>query len=76
MAYPGDYAISSTADYRCEIAFEHYDGVSTSDDSIFTYIEIAPDSDTWPDGDRWLVCVAYWNPGGVPVDYSMKGSHL
>ena len=75
MAYPGENAISDTADYRCETAFDHYDGVSTSDDSIFTYDEIAPDTDTWPDGDRRLVCLAYEDPGMPPVAYSIKGSH-
>jgi DivIVA domain-containing protein len=79
MAYPGDDAISNTADNRCETAFDTYDGVVTSDDSIFTYDEIIPDSGTWPDGDRWLVCVAYQEtpryPGGAPVEYSIKDSH-
>jgi DivIVA domain-containing protein len=79
MEYPGDNAISDTADNRCETAFDADDGVLASDDSIFTYNEIIPDSDSWPDGDRWLACVAYKDtpryPGGAPVDYSIKGSH-
>ena len=76
-AYPGDDAVNNTADDRCDTAFAAYDGV-TPDESAFTYDSIAPDSSTWPDGDRSLICVAYkptsQYPGGVAVNYSIKGN--
>ena len=76
-AYPGDDAVNNTADDRCDTAFAAYDG-ATSDESAFTYDSITPDSSTWPDGDRSLVCVAYkptsQYPGGAAVNYSIKGS--
>lgn len=76
-AYPGDDAVKNTADDRCNTAFAAYDG-ATPDESAFTYDSIAPDSSTWPDGDRSLVCIAYkptsQYPGGAAVNYSIKGS--
>lgn len=76
-AYPGDDAVNNTADDRCDIAFAAYDGTA-SDESSFTYDFLIPDSSTWPDGDRSLVCVAYKStsqyPGGAAVNYSIKGS--
>jgi DivIVA domain-containing protein len=76
-AYPGDDAVNTTADGRCDTAFAAYDGASP-DGSGFTYDSIAPDSSTWPDGDRSLICIAYkptsQYPGGAAVNYSIKGS--
>ena len=76
-AYPGDDAVNNTAGGRCDTAFAAYDGASL-DGSGFTYDSIAPDSSTWPDGDRSLICVAYkptsQYPGRAAVNYSIKGS--
>ena len=76
-AYPGDDAVNTTANDRCDTAFAAYDGTAP-DESAFTYDPIIPDSSTWPDGDRSLVCVAYKStsqyPGGAAVNYSIKGS--
>jgi hypothetical protein len=78
QAYPGDNAINSQADDRCNSAFTTYDG-TTSDNSAFSYDFVDPSgADDWASGDRWLVCVAYsptsQYPGGAPVNYSIKGS--
>ena len=79
LDYPGDSAVASQSDARCDIAFADYDGTDQSQ-SAFTYDDIAPYSSDWPSGDRLLVCVAYKStsqyPGGAPVNYSIKGSHL
>jgi DivIVA domain-containing protein len=76
-AYPGDDAVNNTADDRCDAAFAAYDG-TTPDESAFTYDFITPDSSTWPDGDRSLICVAHEStsqyPDGAAVNYSIKGS--
>lgn len=76
--YPGDAALNSQADDRCDAAFTAYDGIAP-DNSIFTYDTVSPsDADDWASGDRWLACVAYDSaaqyPGGTPVNYSIKGS--
>ena len=78
QAYPGDNAIYTQADNRCNTAFAAYDGTA-SDNSVFTYDYISPSgSDDWASGDRLLVCVAYdatsQYPGGAPVNYSIRGS--
>jgi hypothetical protein len=78
-AYPGDNAINNQAADRCNAAFAAYDG-ATSDNSAFSYDFVDPyGGDDWAAGDRWLVCVAYsptaQDPGGAPVDYSIKGSN-
>jgi len=76
--YPGDSKILSQAEMRCNTAFRAYDGIDTSQ-SAFSYDYSNPDSSTWSDGDRLVVCIAYeptdQNPGGAPVDYSIKGSN-
>ena len=79
VAYPGDNAISDRAEARCLTAFSAYDGIDNSE-SAFTIYYIAPyGSDDWSSGDRQLVCMAYMStsqhPGGVPVDYSIRGSN-
>ena len=78
LAYPGDNALDSRAVDRCDIAFAAYDGV-TFDESAFSYDYMYPtDAVDWSSGDRRLVCIAYEStaqqPGGAPVDYSIKGS--
>jgi len=79
QAYPGDNAIDSQAENRCDAAFNEYDGI-TSDNSIFTYDYVTPSGgEDWAAGDRWLMCVAYEStseyPGGAPVNYSIKGTN-
>ena len=79
LAYPGDSAVSSQSDARCNTAFADYDGMDQSQ-SVFTYQSIVPSSSDWASGDRLLVCVAYKStsqyPGGAPVNDSIKGSYL
>lgn len=87
LAYPGDSAVDSQSNAQCNAAFDAYDGVDDSANtgsslspSEFSYTEIVPDSYSWSEGDRSLVCVAYeWSSsgpsGGTPVNYSIKGRH-
>ena len=73
-AYPGDKAVLAQAYKRCLTAFSMYDGIDPTD-SAFTATYTHPDDAAdWAAGDRLVVCVAY-RPG-VPVNYSIKGSHL
>ena len=75
--YPGDNKVDSQAVARCDTAFRTYDGIDKSQ-SAFTYDYDAPDSDSWANGDRELLCIAYEStqqyPGGAPVNFSIKGS--
>jgi len=77
-AYPGDQTISDQGWGRCLTAFRGYDGADNSVSEYSIYY-IIPFSDDWASGNRWLVCLAYdstsQNPGGVPVNYSIKGSN-
>jgi hypothetical protein len=75
VAYPGDNTIADQGYARCASAFRAYDG-TWDFESKFTIDYIAPDNAIWPSGDRLLVCMAYKPPQpGVPMNYSIKGSH-
>jgi hypothetical protein len=79
LAYPGEDAIDTQSDARCNTAFAAYDGTDNSQ-SAFTFDYIIPDSSDWASGGRSLVCVAYepsssGPSGGTPVDYSIKDSN-
>ena len=80
LPYPGDDTISNQAEERCADAFFVYVAGSVHHTANFAYEPIAPDSNSWPDGDRLVVCVAYQvtedsYPDAAPVDFSIKGSH-
>lgn len=68
--YPGDQAVYDDGHARCVKAFRAYDGIDSSA-SAFEVVFSTPDSSTWPDGDRRLVCFASSAPGWV--DYSIQG---
>ncbi len=71
--YPGDNAVDNQADARCATEFAAYTGPKLMRYlSAFTFNYSVPESDSWPSGDRWLVCVAYEDPPR-PVNYSIKG---
>ena len=76
-AYPGDNAIADQGYARCLTAFSAYDGIDNSESAFAIYF-ISPFDGDWSSGNRLLVCLAYEStskhPGGVPVDYSVKGS--
>jgi hypothetical protein len=77
QAYPGDNKVDSQAVARCNTAFRAYDGIDKSQ-SAFSYDYDPPYEDSWANGDRELLCIAYEStqqyPGGAPVNYSIKGS--
>lgn len=73
LAYPGDQAVYDDGLARCIMAFSAYDGIDVdSSSSVFDVVSSTPDSSTWPNGDRWLVCFA---DAYTSVDYSVKGKH-
>jgi hypothetical protein len=73
LAYPGDEAVYEDGFALCLTAFSAYDGIDSSL-SAFDVVSTTPDSNTWPGGDRRLVCFAAADAGGL-VNYSIKGSH-
>lgn len=73
LAYPGDEAVYEDGYALCLTAFSAYDGIDSSL-SAFDVVSSTPDSNTWPGGDRRLVCFAVADAGGW-VNYSIRGSH-
>ena len=77
MAYLGDSEVRNQAQARCDAEFLKYDGTDHASSGL-GYDYVAPDSTTWPSGDRFVVCVAYepasTGSGAVPLNYSIKGS--
>lgn len=55
-AFPGDDAITASAEEQCNAAFEAYIGVSYND-STLNYSYVSPTSDTWAQGDREISCL-------------------
>jgi putative regulator of septum formation len=75
-SYPGDNSVDSTGNAICENAFKSYVGISYGN-SIYNYTDVVPSSAGWPEGDRSLLCVAFYqnsgNSGAVVLDQSVKG---
>ena len=62
---------------QCDTQFLQYVGVPP-EESIYNYVDFAPDAQTWQGGDRELACVAYAvtdaQPNGAVLWTSIKGS--
>jgi serine/threonine protein kinase len=76
-SYPGDTTISDQGKAQCSSAFESYVGIAYSK-SRYTSVNVVPDVNTWPDGERGLHCVAYFpssaHPSGTPIQGTIKGT--
>ncbi len=71
--FPGDDALSSSADEACRPAFEDYVGVAYDDSEWFgTFIN--PSEETWAEGDREIVCVLH-TEDKTEVTGSAEGSN-
>jgi hypothetical protein len=55
--YPGDNAVDKAADARCKRYFTRYVGIDW-DSSVYNYDYAPPDSSSWRNGDRLVICVA------------------
>jgi hypothetical protein len=55
--FPGDDAISSSAEGICAGPFESFVGLADAD-SIYTYYYYSPTEQSWENGDREILCVA------------------
>jgi hypothetical protein len=70
--YPGERAVSDSAQQACDAVFTSYIGISpykSRFDSSFFY----PDKDSWDSGDREVICVVY-DSGGYTITGSVKGT--
>src|SRR5262249_21762388 len=78
IPYPGDAAVSEQGTGWCERQLEQY--VSSQPvHTKYAYTYIEPNAQTWQDGDRAQVCVAYYptaaNPNGDVLRKSIKDSN-
>ena len=65
--FPGENAVGTTVDNRCQTALYAYAGES---EAALTYDAIAPVGSDWNSGDRRVVCLAY--EPGYPLFHSVK----
>jgi Septum formation len=72
-AYPGDEAIGSLQQTRCQAAFEAYVG-KDPDLSSYTINYRRPDVDSWSSGDRSIACLIEDASGGQ-LTGSARGSN-
>jgi len=76
-SYPGAEVITADSAQQCDTQFLQYVGVPP-EESIYNYVDFAPDAQTWQGGDRELACVAYAvtdaQPNGAVLWTSIKGS--
>jgi hypothetical protein len=71
-AYPGDDALKSYADARCQDGYEPYVGIAYSE-SRFYYTYLLPSARGWEnDGDRTIVCLV--TTTGDQLRSSVRGS--
>ena len=75
--FPGDGSLNKATMTFCNGAFQSYVGI-ISDDSIYGNDYLYPGADTWSQGDRTVLCIAYesnsGNTGVVTLNKSIKGS--
>jgi hypothetical protein len=70
-AFPGGEEIGDFADDECIAEFERYVGVSYADSELLGFT-LMPTAETWPVGDREIVCAVYLEDG--QLDGSVAGS--
>ncbi len=70
--YPGDWALSKTADALCRPLFEKFVGAPL-DRTNLDYSEIYPTEDSWNNGDRAVLCYAFEDDNPVTGVLEGKG---
>ncbi|MGH9117222.1 MAG: septum formation family protein [Acidimicrobiales bacterium] len=69
--FPGTSTVEATAATGCEERYDEYVGISFQDSRLqATYL--APNEQTWAQGDREVVCIAFADDG--ELDGSIEGS--
>ncbi len=69
--YPGQDRVSAFADEKCAAAFEAYVGAAYGTGPL-SMLSLWPTEDSWADGDREAVCVAF--DDAAPLTGSVAGS--
>lgn len=72
-AYPGDEAMIETADGGCVTYFETWVGTPVDETSLY-FFPYYPSAQSWANGDREVVCLAYDTNGPVTGSLEGKGS--
>jgi hypothetical protein len=70
-SYPGEDAMSASADEGCEARFEGYVGIAYLDSALY-FTHLTPTQDSWDTGDREIVCVLY--ELNTKLEGSMEGA--
>jgi len=70
--YPGDEAMASFAGEQCRAEFETFIGLDY-DSSELSIFYLHPSAETWPTGDREVLCTVYSEEG--PLEGSMEGAN-
>ncbi|WP_341952432.1 septum formation family protein [Salinibacterium sp. TMP30] len=69
--FPGGAAIEAQADNDCYTEFESFVGAYVSD-SMYDFSWYYPTEQSWADGDREILCIAY-SPDGEDIIGSLAG---
>jgi hypothetical protein len=72
-SFPGEDAVKTEASDVCRSAFEDFVDIDY-DDSKYYFNTLYPTSDSWDQGDREIVCLAY-DPDG-PLTGSVEGAGI
>ena len=56
--FPGEEAVTELVNSRCEETFQSYIGTKY-EKSVLEYVGSNPSAETWDDGDRHILCIAY-----------------
>jgi hypothetical protein len=69
--FPGDAPIEAQAENDCSTEFELFVGAYVAD-SMYNFSWYYPTEESWVDGDREILCIAY-NPDGEDIIGSLEG---
>ena len=70
--FPGNEALEAQAQEQCLAEFPRYVGLGL-EESIYNYGHLLPSEETWANGDREIVCIAY-HGDLMQISKSVRGS--
>ncbi len=69
--FPGEEAVTTKAEAFCTGEFQGFVGTAYDESEVYAYF-LTPSSDSWGQGDREVVCIAYLD--GDTTTGTLKGS--